>query len=206
VTRQPCGAWPPSKASALSTRIEGSKLSDREVEQLPPNLQIKSFTTRDEQEAAGYAELMDLVLSSWQDTPFSENHIKRLHQILLRYSEKDSLHRGNYKTSSNSVAALDEHRVQIGIVLQTASPFDTPRLCGTTCADFAGIRSLPRLATTPVSRTFNAVWHRLPCHRHLPRSQPASVGFFHARNASAGVVPGVSRGCVWRLLMGHRRV
>ena len=111
-----------------STRIEGSKLSNREVEQLLSNQEIKSFATRDEQEVAGYAELMDLVFSFWQDIPFTENHIKQLHQILLRHSEKDSWHRGNYKTNSYSVAAFDETGEQIGIVFQTASPFDTPRL------------------------------------------------------------------------------
>jgi Fic family protein len=139
------GAWralgtlAPDRLSALrrvatiesigsSTRIEGSKLSDREVEQLLSNLEIKSFATRDEQEVAGYAELMDLVFNSWQDIPFTENHIKQLHQILLRYSEKDTRHRGHYKTTSNNVAAFDENGVQIGIVFQTATPFDTPRM------------------------------------------------------------------------------
>src|SRR5258708_19127484 len=48
-----------------STRIEGSKLSDREVERLLSNLAIQKFETRDEQEVAGYAELMDLMFSSW---------------------------------------------------------------------------------------------------------------------------------------------
>ena len=139
------GAWralgtlAPDRLSALrrvatiesigsSTRIEGSKLSDREVERLLSNLEIKSFATRDEQEVAGYAELMDLVFSSWQDIPFTENHIKQLHQILLRYSEKDTWHRGNYKTHANSVAAFDKTGAPIGIVFQTATPFDTPRL------------------------------------------------------------------------------
>jgi Fic family protein len=111
-----------------STRIEGSKLSDREIEKLLSNLEIKSFETRDEQEVAGYAELMDLVFSSWQNIPFNENHIKQLHQTLLRHSEKDERHRGHYKTNSNSVAAFDENGTQIGIVFETASPFDTPRL------------------------------------------------------------------------------
>ena len=114
--------------SSIQFRDTVSKLSDREVEQLLSNLEIKSFATRDEQEVAGYAELMDLVFSSWQGIPFTENHIKQLHQILLRYSEKDTWHRGNYKTNSNSVAAFDETGAQIGIVFQTASPFDTPRL------------------------------------------------------------------------------
>jgi Fic family protein len=111
-----------------STRIEGSKLSDREVERLLSNLAIQSFETRDEQEVAGYAELMDLVFSAWQDIPFNENHIKQLHQMLLRHSEKDTRHRGQYKTNSNNVAAFNEQGVQIGIVFETASPFDTPRL------------------------------------------------------------------------------
>ncbi len=111
-----------------STRIEGSKLTDREVEKLLSKLAIQTFETRDEQEVAGYAELMDLVFNSWRDIPFNENHLKQLHQILLRHSQKDARHRGHYKTNSNSVAAFDENGEQIGIVFETASPFDTPRL------------------------------------------------------------------------------
>lgn len=139
------GAWrafgtlAPERLSALrrvatiesigsSTRIEGSKLSDREVERLLSNLEIQSFATRDEQEVAGYAELMRLVFESWRDIRLSENHIKQLHQTLLRLSDKDERHRGNYKTHPNHVAAFDENGKQIGIVFQTASPFDTPRL------------------------------------------------------------------------------
>ena len=139
------GAWrafrtlAPERLSALrhvamiesigsSTRIEGSKLSDREIERLLSKLEIKSFATRDEQEVAGYAELMQLVFESWQDIPFSENHVKQLHQTLLRLSDKDERHCGNYKTHPNHVAAFDESGKQISIVFQTASPFDTPRL------------------------------------------------------------------------------
>ena len=133
------GSLAPDRLSALrrvatiesigsSTRIEGSRLSDREVERLLSNLAIQSFETRDEQEVAGYAELMDLMFSSWQDIPFNENHIKQLHHILLRNSDKDSRHRGQYKTTSNSVAAFDENGAQIGIIFETATPFDAPRL------------------------------------------------------------------------------
>ena len=77
------------KSIGSSTRIEGSKLSDREVERLLSNLEIKSLDTRDEQEVAGYAEAMDQVFSSWQDIPFTEHRIKQLQQMLSRYSEKD---------------------------------------------------------------------------------------------------------------------
>src|SRR6185437_15583240 len=125
------GAWralgtlAPERLSALrrvatiesigsSTRIEGSKLSDRDVEKLLANLQIKSFETRDEQEVAGYAETMELVFRSWEEISPTENHIKQLHRDLLKYSEKDAHHRGNYKTQSNSVAAFDEAGQQVG--------------------------------------------------------------------------------------------
>jgi len=139
------GAWralgtlAPDRLSALrrvatiesigsSTRIEGSKLSDREVERLLSNLAIQQFETRDAQEVAGYAELMDLMFRAWADIPLNENHIKQFHQILLQHSRKDERHRGHYKAGSNSVAAFDENGVQIGIVFETATPFDTPRL------------------------------------------------------------------------------
>ena len=113
-----------------STRIEGSRLTDREVERLLNDLQIKAFATRDEQEVAGYAELMEQVFSSWQHITFTENHIKQLHRDLLAYSEKDAWHRGHYKTTPNNVAAFGENGAQIGVVFQTATPFDTPRLMG----------------------------------------------------------------------------
>ncbi len=111
-----------------STRIEGSRLSDREVERLLFNLEIKKFDTRDEQEVAGYAEVMETVFHSWQDISITENHIRQLHRDLLRHSGKDDRHRGEYKKMPNSVAAFDETGKQIGIVFETATPFDTPRL------------------------------------------------------------------------------
>jgi len=138
------GAWralgtlAPDRLSALrrvatiesigsSTRIEGSRLSDREVESLLANLEIKAFTTRDEQEVAGYAAVMETIFAAWQDLAITENHVRQLHRDLLVYSEKDAWHRGSYKTTPNSVAAFDEAGKQIGIVFETASPFDTPR-------------------------------------------------------------------------------
>lgn len=137
------GAWralgtlAPERLSALrrvatiesigsSTRIEGSKLSDRDVERLLANLDIKAFATRDEQEVAGYADVMELVFSSWADIALTENHIRQLHRDLLVHSEKDAWHRGTYKTNPNNVAAFDEDGRQIGIVFETATPFDTP--------------------------------------------------------------------------------
>jgi Fic family protein len=138
------GAWralgtlAPERLSALrriatiesigsSTRIEGSRLTDREVERLLGRLDIKDFASRDEQEVAGYAQVMETVFQSWADIPVTENHLKQLHRDLLRHSEKDQRHRGEYKTLRNDVGAFDADGKMIGIVFETATPFDTPR-------------------------------------------------------------------------------
>ncbi len=139
------GAWKalgtlaPERLSALrrvatiesigsSTRIEGSKLSDAQVGRLLSNLEIKKFDTRDEQEVAGYAEVMETVFSHADAITLTENHIKQLHRDLLVYSAKDERHRGNYKTNPNNVSAFDAEGKEIGIVFETATPFDTPHL------------------------------------------------------------------------------
>jgi len=110
-----------------STRIEGAKLSDLQVETLLSNLSSTSFKTRDEQEVAGYAEVMDLVFQAYEDLNLTENHVRQLHQTLLRHSTKDDRHRGSYKTLPNHVVAKDADGREIGIVFETATPFDTPR-------------------------------------------------------------------------------
>ena len=155
------GAWralgtlAPDRLSALlrvatiesigsSTRIEGSKLSDRDVERLLSNLQIQKFSSRDEQEVAGYAKVMEMVFTSWQDIALTENHIKRLHRDLLVHSEKDAWHRGQYKTSTNNVVAFDENGKQLGVVFETALPFDTPRLMTELVTWFVAERSAER--------------------------------------------------------------
>lgn len=137
------GAWralgqlAPEKLSSLkrvatiesigsSTRIEGAKLSDHEVEKLLGNLAIKQFGSRDEQEVAGYAEVMNLIFERYEDIPLTESHIKQLHRDLLKYSGKDNRHRGEYKKFTNHVEAFDQDGKSMGVVFETASPFDTP--------------------------------------------------------------------------------
>lgn len=109
-----------------STRIEGSKLSDKEIETLLANLEVKAFQSCDEQEVAGYASVMETIFAHWQDIPLTENHIKQLHRDLLKFSDKDERHRGEYKTLPNNVEAFDEKGNSVGIVFETASPFDAP--------------------------------------------------------------------------------
>lgn len=111
-----------------STRIEGAKLSDREVELLLSGLQITRLHSRDDAEVAGYAECMELVFESHTEIRLDENHIKQLHQVLLKHVSKDSRHRGEYKKLPNHVEAFDQDGKSVGVVFETASPLDTPRM------------------------------------------------------------------------------
>lgn len=109
-----------------SNRIEGNKLTDREIDKILSQLNKTSFYTRDEQEVIGYADVMNFIFDNYKDILFTENYIKQMHKILLQHTNKDERHRGEYKKVSNSVSAFDENNKEIGIVFETATPFETP--------------------------------------------------------------------------------
>ena len=93
------------RSVGASTRIEGSKMTDDEVSVLINNLSISKLEERDQQEVAGYFEALELIAESFRDIEITENILKHLHNILMKYSEKDGWHKGNYKQLSNMVEA-----------------------------------------------------------------------------------------------------
>ena len=109
-----------------STRIEGAKLSDAEVGKLLSGLRSESFASRDEEEVAGYADAMDMIFEGYEVITATENHIKQLHGVLLKYSSKDQDHRGEYKKVTNHVEAFGPDGKSLGVVFETATPFETP--------------------------------------------------------------------------------
>lgn len=88
-----------------STRIEGATLTNDEVRELLDNLKITKLTTRDSQEVIGYYDTLEVVYDSFPEISLTENNIKSLHNLLLKYSEKDEHHKGQYKNLSNKVVA-----------------------------------------------------------------------------------------------------
>ncbi|MEK7255343.1 MAG: Fic family protein [Bacteroidota bacterium] len=88
-----------------STRIEGSTLTDEEVEKLLRNIKITQFKTRDEQEVAGYFEALELILDQPQHIELSISNIKTLHNQLMKFNEKDVKHKGDFKKFTNKVVA-----------------------------------------------------------------------------------------------------
>ncbi len=93
------------RSVGASTRIEGSKMSNEEVKVLLDDIDITKIEDRDSQEVVGYFEVLDLISENYKDIEITESNLKNLHNLLLKYSDKDSWHRGNYKQHSNAVEA-----------------------------------------------------------------------------------------------------
>lgn len=113
-------------STGASTRIEGSRLSDEDIEKMMRGINIQKFTNRDKQEARGYYELLENVFNSWKDLKFNESSIKHFHQKLLKYVDKDEKHRGDYKKGENKVHMLDEAGQSVGILFDTTPAYLTP--------------------------------------------------------------------------------
>src|SRR3989344_3051466 len=113
-------------STGASTRIEGAKLSDEDVERLMRGISIEKFTDRDKQEVKGYFELLQNVFNSWKNLSFNEGTIKHFHQELLKYVEKDKLHRGEYKKSENKVHMVNAAGKSVGILFDTTPAYLTP--------------------------------------------------------------------------------
>lgn len=114
-------------STGASNRIEGNQLSDDEVESLYKNLRIKKFKTRDEQEVAGYLEMLEIVFEQYNEIKISESTILQFHNDMLRHSEKDQRHKGQYKFGSNRVEAKDADGNVVGTIFDPTPPHLTPK-------------------------------------------------------------------------------
>jgi len=114
-------------STGASNRIEGNLLSDEEVEALYRNLRIRKFKTRDEQEVAGYLEMLERILDVYAGMKLSESLILQVHRAMLQYSEKDERQRGAYKFGSNRVEAKDQSGNVVGVIFDPTAPHLTPK-------------------------------------------------------------------------------
>ncbi len=114
-------------STGASTRIEGAKLSDEDIEKMMRGLSTQKFTDRDVQEVKGYYELLNNVFDSWKYIKFNESSLKHFHKELLKYVDKDERHRGEYKKQENKVHMVDAAGNSIGVLFDTTSAYMTPK-------------------------------------------------------------------------------
>jgi len=114
-------------STGASTRIEGARLSDNDVEKLMNGISLQKFSNRDKQEVKGYFELLRNVFDAWEQLRFSESAIKHFHQELLKHAEKDEEHKGEYKKKENKVMMVDSSGKPIGTLFDTTPAYLTPK-------------------------------------------------------------------------------
>ncbi len=112
-------------SAGASTRIEGGKLNDDEVEKVMQGLAVSKFADRDSQEVQGYLETLQNVFDSFQTLPLREGVITSLHNQLLKYSNKDDTHRSGYKKKENTVGVLGPDGKVAKIMFETTPAYLT---------------------------------------------------------------------------------
>jgi Fic family protein len=110
-------------STGASNRIEGNLLTDEQVQAIYKNMRIRSFKTRDEQEVAGYIDMLERVFDHHDALPLNENAILQLHNDMLQYSDKDQRHKGKYKFGSNRVEAKDQDGNVVSVLFEPTPPF-----------------------------------------------------------------------------------
>ncbi len=114
-------------SAGASTRIEGAKLNDEEVEKVMRGLAVSKFADRDTQEVQGYLETLQNVFDGFQTLPLRESVITSLHNQLLKYSNKDDTHRGGYKKKENTVGVLGPDGKVARIMFETTPAYLTAK-------------------------------------------------------------------------------
>lgn len=112
-------------STGASTRIEGARLSDDDIERLMRGADVKHLADRDSQEVRGYLDVLSVVFDTWASIDLTENNIKALHTQLLQYVAKDARHRGHYKTIDNRVQVADARGQAVSVVFDTTPAYLT---------------------------------------------------------------------------------
>ena len=108
-------------STGASTRIEGAKMTDEEIARFLRGLKENAPRGRDQEEVAGYADLIGRIFDSWKTMKLTEGWIQQFHSILLHFSLKDKIHKGKYKDGDNKVVMTNDKKQDVVLFEPTHS-------------------------------------------------------------------------------------
>ncbi|HEY3330860.1 MAG TPA: Fic family protein [Capsulimonadaceae bacterium] len=149
-------------STGASNRIEGNRLTDEEVQSLYKNMRIRRLATRDEQEVAGYLDVLQCVFENYSEMPLSESIILQLHRDMLRHSDKDAGHLGHYKVGPNRVEAKDASGNIVGVIFDPTPPYLVPIEMKQLCAWYEW--AIAKSFKHPLIVTANFIFEYLAIH------------------------------------------
>ena len=136
------------QSTEASNAIEGIVTTNARIKQL-----VKEKTAprnRDEQEIAGYRDVLNIIHESFDVIPIAQNHILQLHKIM--YSHMNNPLAGRTKTVQNYISATypDGHSE---VLFTPLDPFETPGALDRICEEYnrvIGNNELEPLIAIPV--------------------------------------------------------
>ena len=136
------------QSTEASNAIEGIVTTSTRIRQL-----VKEKTTprnRDEQEIAGYRDVLSIIHESFDAIPITQNYILQLHKIL--YSHMNNPLAGRTKITQNYITATypDGH---VETLFTPLAPYETPEALDRICAEYnrvIGNMELEPLIAIPV--------------------------------------------------------
>lgn len=136
------------QSTEASNAIEGIVTTNTRIRQL-----VEEKTTprnRNEQEIAGYRDVLNIIHGSFEAIPITQNYILQMHKIL--YNHMNNPAAGRTKTVQNYIsAAYPDGRTQI--LFTPLSPYETPEALDRICEEYnrvIGNLELESLIAIPV--------------------------------------------------------
>ena len=119
------------QSTEASNAIEGIVTTNTRIRQLVE--EKTAPRNRNEQEIAGYRDVLNIIHESFEAIPITQNYILQLHKIL--YSHMNNPAAGRTKTVQNYIsAAYPDGRTQI--LFTPLSPYETPEALDRICEEY----------------------------------------------------------------------
>ena len=119
------------QSTETSNEIEGIRTTNTRLKQL---LSEKTTPrTRDEEEIAGYRDVLNVIHESYEYIPVTANYLLQLHKILYSHSGKSI--GGKFKNVQNYISGIDANGKEYTIFTPLA-PYETPPAIDEICEQF----------------------------------------------------------------------
>ena len=119
------------QSTEYSNKIEGIRTTDKRINELIQD-KVKP-KNRDEEEIAGYRDVLELIHENYENMEITPNVILQLHKYLYKYSSKSI--GGRFKDFENAIEETDEQGNK-KIRFKPVSAFETPRAVEELCSSY----------------------------------------------------------------------
>ena len=119
------------QSTEASNEIEGIRTTNTRLRQLVGEKVAPK--NRDEEEIAGYRDVLNIIHESYEYIPLTANYILQLHKILYGHSQKTI--GGRFKNVQNYISATDPNGNSF-VLFEPLAPYETPDAIEKICEEY----------------------------------------------------------------------